>query len=551
MMTIVRKTPFGAVPNLGNVQVIGQAPLLERLLTSYLNIGIGSKTLSDYYLNAIQIVYCMGMYEPLANIKSYDGISPKIKSLFLKSGQLIAFPMNEQTSKYPPNILYEEKNNGQIVMIDQSYFQSVIDFFYQGSDGSFALDSLLVTGIVTPSEERSFPELFSLISANFSKGTEQQTLLFLVHLLNLAKARVVCLEQFFDFTSVGTFRKPFFTVSYEQARSYALPLSKAVDTELLSRKPKANDYFSYEALFQLFFASLTVVQLQKAIRQVKKSDKFKNANAKIGSFLETNPIVEQLRLLSEDLDLNVLIPQVLAIQLMCLNKLQENLDLVKKTPPKDSLNGIFGKLPNLQGIFDTNTKKLKDIFLAISNKVMTSYDNKAWVKNILKPVDAKNVVGREDIVFNEANCSLKSILELPNEEIGAQILIPKNATYMDLLATVFGQYTESPMTPFTLVQFLPKDILETANDISPNALYLYSILSFYTLQCYISKTCGLVGSAEEVVGLDRSIGTTDVLMGEKNKETLLDLFIGVGLGSAIFGIFVLGNKIYKQNQKNK
>jgi hypothetical protein len=54
-----------------------------------------------------------------------------------------------------------------------------------------------------------------------------------------------------------------------------------------------------------------------------------------------------------------------------------------------------------------------------------------------------------------------------------------------------------------------------------------------------------------VVGLDRSIGTTDVLMGEKNKETLLDLFIGVGLGSAIFGIFVLGNKIYKQNQKNK
>ncbi|MFZ9301554.1 MAG: hypothetical protein ACO23V_11350, partial [Chitinophagaceae bacterium] len=88
-----------------------------------------------------------------------------------------------------PNILYEEKNNGQIVMIDQSYFQSVIDFFYQGSDGSFALDSLLVTGIVTPSEERSFPELFSLISANFSKGTEQQTLLFLVHLLNLAKAR--------------------------------------------------------------------------------------------------------------------------------------------------------------------------------------------------------------------------------------------------------------------------------------------------------------------------------------------------------------------------
>ena len=545
---LTHRRPFLGEPLNEEIILVGAAPRLEGLLNSYLGLNPLFKQFDVFFLNAVQAVYCMGPYSSLRSIKSPTRDLPKIQEAFLDSKHYLSLSVSAEPSGLPPAELYRHFQNGR-QSINLDYFQSTLDFFFKGDRGFEELSDMLLGQLIGPSEIRQFPQFVELLKQQAPTPKEQQVIAFLVALLNLARVRAISLEQFFDFSTIGTLRAPLFSFSFERARSLGVSILKTVVKGLFPKGSEARlDYFKLEVMFQLFYATLPSVALQGALSELEQSKEFLDIEAQLPLFIAGDPMLQQLRLVEPQLALDTLVPNVVAIYMLCLSKLDSYPQLDRAVPASATLSYVFLRLPGL-GAVTQGDGAIKALFSSILEDTVSSLNDKAWVRGLLKPISAKNAIGRDDVIYNKANCSLKALLAMTPTQIGQQLNPPKRLSYLGFLAECFEMYYEGPNVPFILAEAFVRPLGPTAlRGVQPNALYLYYILAFRTVQDFVKKTCETVVSPEEIVGFNKDEAYITTAISEANKRSILELLLGMAIGAAGFGAGLLAIKISRRSR---
>lgn len=535
---------FGGNPNLG-LRFLGDIPVLESIFNRFVKPGLPSTSktnLPQMLRESVQAVFCLGDFHSLEAEQRANSNIPLIKSSFLGSGDLLAFSKSMQEEEDPPKSLYTLGIDGTIT-INLEYLQNNISFFYGSKNAERVLIALF--NQILPLRPFKPDGLYTFLNQKYKTKEEKSFFLLCVHVTNLSFVRSICLEQYLDFSNASTFLKPFFANEKAISETCFMAVQKAWGNKVTALP----DYGSYQAVFQLFASNITTQGLLELFSDT--NDLPENKIKEINNFIENDKTIASLSGLITNFEAKRFVYRVLAIILFCEKVYREH-KAILNTPvseSKDALSKFFLSIPYLKNV-SSGEGQLKNMFYTWAVFIMEKWNRKAWIGGI-EPTSAKNRVGIGQAIDSESSCSLEKMIVGGESELENCFVIPPDSTFLSLFAMIFDQAKILPKIPYVQIEsfkdYIGKDALASIDD---NDLYLYYMLVFYAIQCFVQMNCKIVLSATEI---EEKPVTLEQRAGYKtnNEQRYLELLLGASVAVAGVSAILLLKRMYQSNSDRR